>query len=233
MTKKRKLSASGSSPFKVEVKEENIMGDEYLVAKGRLQGVLRQLTEQSDTDADSSDDSGSYRNRKYGERRRKSDNTPTAFHHTYVMKLFDRSVDLARFEEDTPLYPICRAWMANQPRNPQLIVKRRNSTPEPENSYWNINNNNAEVTRLPPPSQPFVSRIPSPTPEQRLQDKDAINLNYDESTPVAKDVLIRNHLQRWVNIKKKWIATAVKNESRYKMAKQILEAIYNKAQETE
>lgn len=58
-----------------------------------------------------------------GERRRKSDNTPTAFHHTYVMKLFDRSVDLARFEEDTPLYPICRAWMANQPRNPQLIVK--------------------------------------------------------------------------------------------------------------
>lgn len=50
----------------------------------------------------------------------------------------------------------------------------------------------------------------------------------DECTPVAKDVLIRNHLQRWVNIKKKWIATAVKNESRYNMAKQILEAIYNK-----
>lgn len=63
MTKKRKLS-SGSSPFKVEVKEENVMGDEYMVAKGRLQGVLRQLTEQSDSDADSSEDSGSYRNRK-------------------------------------------------------------------------------------------------------------------------------------------------------------------------
>lgn len=48
---------------------------------------------------------------------------PTPYHHTYVMKLFDRSVDLAKFEEDTPLYPICRAWMQNQPRNPQLIVK--------------------------------------------------------------------------------------------------------------
>lgn len=48
---------------------------------------------------------------------------PTPYHHTYVMKLFDRSVDLAKFEEDTPLYPICRAWMQNQPRNPQVIVK--------------------------------------------------------------------------------------------------------------
>lgn len=48
---------------------------------------------------------------------------PTPYHHTYVMKLFDRSVDLARFEEDTPLYPICRAWMQNQPRNPQPIIK--------------------------------------------------------------------------------------------------------------
>lgn len=55
--------------------------------------------------------------------RSESTSSQQAFHHTYVMKLFDRSVDLARFEEDTPLYPICRAWMANQPRNPQLIVK--------------------------------------------------------------------------------------------------------------
>lgn len=47
----------------------------------------------------------------------------SGFHHTYVMKLFDRSVDLAQFEEETPLYPICRAWMANQPRNPNLVPK--------------------------------------------------------------------------------------------------------------
>lgn len=34
---------------------------------------------------------------------------------TFVMKMFDRSVDLAQFTENTPLYPICRAWIANQP----------------------------------------------------------------------------------------------------------------------
>lgn len=35
---------------------------------------------------------------------------------SYIMKLFDRSVNLAQFEENTPLYPLCRAWMKNQPR---------------------------------------------------------------------------------------------------------------------
>lgn len=54
MTKKRKLSSS--TPIKVEVKEENIMGNDYLMAKGRLKGVLRQLKEQSSDESDSSDD---------------------------------------------------------------------------------------------------------------------------------------------------------------------------------
>ena len=31
------------------------------------------------------------------------------------MKLFDRSVNLTSFSEQTPLYPICRAWMQNDP----------------------------------------------------------------------------------------------------------------------
>ncbi|GLD63522.1 protein lin-37 homolog isoform X1 [Lates japonicus] len=33
----------------------------------------------------------------------------------YIIKLFDRSVDLALFNTSTPLYPICRAWMRNNP----------------------------------------------------------------------------------------------------------------------
>lgn len=34
---------------------------------------------------------------------------------SYFMKLFDRSVDLAQFDVNTPLYPICRAWIQNKP----------------------------------------------------------------------------------------------------------------------
>lgn len=54
MTKKRKLSSS--TPIKVEVKEENTMGNDYLMAKGRLKGVLKQLKDQSSDESDSSDD---------------------------------------------------------------------------------------------------------------------------------------------------------------------------------
>lgn len=62
MTKKRKMSAY--NPVKIEVKEENIMGNDYLVAKGRLKGVLRQLTERSDSESDSSEESRSYSSKK-------------------------------------------------------------------------------------------------------------------------------------------------------------------------
>lgn len=48
---------------------------------------------------------------------------------THVMKLFDRSVDLAQFNENTPLYPICRSWIKNQPHN-NLNNQNRSSSPE-------------------------------------------------------------------------------------------------------
>ena len=47
------------------------------------------------------------------------------------MKLFDRSVDLAQFNEITPLYPICRAWMRNQPHNRNLAAEQRSRIPSP------------------------------------------------------------------------------------------------------
>lgn len=52
---------------------------------------------------------------------------------SYVMKLFDRSVDLAQFDDTTPLYPICRSWVANQPKKPW--EKKKEIPPVPT---WNI-----------------------------------------------------------------------------------------------
>ena len=47
----------------------------------------------------------------------------------YIVKLFDRSVDLASFTDDTPLYPICRAWMQNDPykKNAHRLLNGNNS----------------------------------------------------------------------------------------------------------
>ena len=42
---------------------------------------------------------------------------------TYVLKLYDRSVDLAQFSPNTALYPVCRAWINNQPNNHGLGSK--------------------------------------------------------------------------------------------------------------
>merc|ERR1719411_761929 len=69
-----------------------------------------------------------------GVRRRRKKAVPlnTAFHHTFVMKLFDRSVDLAQFPVQTPLYPVCRAWMKNDPHNTNMAPRLRTPTPEPE-----------------------------------------------------------------------------------------------------
>lgn len=45
---------------------------------------------------------------------------PANQNHSFIMKLFDRSVDLAKYNENTALYPICRAWMINQPRSTSI-----------------------------------------------------------------------------------------------------------------
>lgn len=64
---------------------------------------------------------------------------------TYVIKLFDRSVDLAQFSENTPLYPICRAWMRNSP-----TVRERERSP---NSPLPPLPEDEEVRWVPPSSQ--------------------------------------------------------------------------------
>lgn len=96
---------------------------------------------------------------------------------TYVIKLFDRSVDLAQFSENTPLYPICRAWMRNSPtvreqeRSPGSPLP---PLPEDEEGSEVNTSKNRDVYKLPPPTAPGEacrSRIPSPlqsTPEDEL-----------------------------------------------------------------
>lgn len=70
--------------------------------------------------------------RQVRRRRKKEQAHDTAFHHTFVMKLFDRSVDLAQFAENASLYPVCRAWMKNQPHNTTFAPRMRTPTPTPE-----------------------------------------------------------------------------------------------------
>uniref|UniRef100_A0A8C1WPL5 Lin-37 DREAM MuvB core complex component n=1 Tax=Cyprinus carpio TaxID=7962 RepID=A0A8C1WPL5_CYPCA len=86
----------------------------------------------------------------------------------YIIKLFDRSVDLAQFSTTTPLYPICRAWMRN---NPSMQERTKPSPPhssgEDEMTDM-LNGKGQNVYRLPPPvscpvgaaGEPVNLRIP-------------------------------------------------------------------------
>ena len=64
--------------------------------------------------------------------------TPLVATDTYVMKLFDRNVDLAQFDEGTPLYPVCRAWIRNQPLSRDLS-QERSPTPKSSTEFDDVN----------------------------------------------------------------------------------------------
>ncbi|XP_049800705.1 protein lin-37 homolog [Schistocerca nitens] len=233
-------------------------GEDVLNARDRLKGALQEVLEHSDESSVSSQDEGIQsdsfarvsvpvkkptveainRSRTQRKRRRRETIKEGDFHHTYVMKLFDRSVDLAQFKEDAPLYPVCRAWMANQPHNTNLVPKMRTPTPEPPSE--DVMEQNAKdpvrnMYKMPPPEPLQLDqknyqvniRIPSPLPRECTED---IILDYDIQPAVPKEMLLQEHLTRWTAVRKKWIAAAQYNESRYGDSGNILRAIFKRAQ---
>lgn len=237
-------------------------------ARDRLKGALQELMDQSDDSSLSSHDDTSQsdvfnqqvvikkplsvksepvvvpsqqaiRNlRPQRKRRRREAINDAAFHHTYVMKLFDRSVDLAQFREDTPLYPICRAWMANQPRNTNLTPKLRTPTPPPPEdapSGAEGADSDSEIVRdtykMPPPvplprDSKKKLRVPSPVPRS----KDEHSTNQDAKPNLSREALLHSHLIHWAAVRKTWHAASHINEARYNESGQILKAIYKRAQ---
>ncbi|XP_071571767.1 protein lin-37 homolog [Temnothorax nylanderi] len=252
MGKKRNIQPPPIMPGRIKVEIKDEIGDsDVLVARDRLKGALRELLQHSDTGSSGESDDSPVSDYKHPikkmtksvnlqqprkVRRRRPIQTDPAFHHTYVMKLFDRSVDLAQFQEDTPLYPICRAWMANQPRNPHLVPKIRSPSPEVINEVSMADNlvgadgEINDVHYLPPPLPREEAiprnRIPSPI----LGEKDDLNLNYEGQTLKTQEQLMKDHSERWNAIRKKWHRQAHKNEQRYLQSATILGTIFTKAQ---
>ncbi|XP_002829127.2 protein lin-37 homolog [Pongo abelii] len=152
---------------------------------------------------------------------------------TYVIKLFDRSVDLAQFSENTPLYPICRAWMRNSPS-----VRERECSPssplpplpEDEEGSEVTNSKSRDVYKLPPPTPPGPpgdacrSRIPSPLqPEMQGTPDDEPS----EPEPSPSTLIYRN-MQRWKRIRQRWKEASHRNQLRYSESMKILREMYER-----
>uniref|UniRef100_A0A8C9PLR6 Lin-37 DREAM MuvB core complex component n=1 Tax=Spermophilus dauricus TaxID=99837 RepID=A0A8C9PLR6_SPEDA len=152
---------------------------------------------------------------------------------TYVIKLFDRSVDLAQFSENTPLYPICRAWMRNSPS----VREREHSPssplpplPEDEEGSEVANSKSRDVYKLPPPTAPGPpgdacrSRIPSPLqPETQGTPDDEPS----EPEPSPSTLIYRN-MQRWKRIRQRWKEASHRNQLRYSESMKILREMYDR-----
>ncbi|XP_071960555.1 protein lin-37 homolog [Antedon mediterranea] len=241
----------------LEIKQEMLNSPDVTVARSRLDGVLQHLVDQADEGDPSEDElstkspqdiksegssvSTSSPSKKISNRSRKrkkreiSSNTDfdtalvESIHlkHTYIMKLFDRSLDLAQFESSTPLYPVCRDWMNNQP---QAKHPTRTRTPSPEPlPDSDQESSTKDIYKMPPPLAAPIQgpddrdlRIPSPV----HQPDEALDINMDPDTAPAGEILLQNHLQRWRQIRQKWKETTQANYSRYSESYTMLRTMY-------
>uniref|UniRef100_G1PII3 Lin-37 DREAM MuvB core complex component n=1 Tax=Myotis lucifugus TaxID=59463 RepID=G1PII3_MYOLU len=129
---------------------------------------------------------------------------------TYVIKLFDRSVDLAQFSENTPLYPICRAWMRNSPtvreheRSPSSPLP---PLPEDEEGSEVTTSKSRDVYKLPPPT--------------------SLSTQASEPSPSPSTLIYRN-MQRWKRIRQRWKEASHRNQLRYSESMKILREMYER-----
>jgi len=230
-------------------------GHEVNTARGRLEGVLQILIErtESDTSEESEVDvtdlihegrSPSTSPRKSSslsklpQRKRRRLNIDKCVKHdqqTYVLKLYDRSVDLAQFSPDTSLYPVCRAWIKNQPNSlvhgtNQSSIKCEEKISEVKEENIKIEDKEEEIKSLPLPEEMPVdhdgkvidTRIPVDL--KPLVKQTSGYLMNDESVPSIQS-LFQEHLTHWWGVRRKWRQAAALNETRYSESTKILKSI--------
>ncbi|XP_061572578.1 protein lin-37 homolog [Cololabis saira] len=219
-------------------------------ARSRLDAVLKGLVEKSENEREpnesdpgkisteslnkdlSPSSAGKRPSARFSQHRRKKrkdmdEGIPETNQHkqnAYIIKLFDRSVDLAQFNTSTPLYPICRAWMRNNPsvREPAASPSSPHSMTEEEVTDM-MNGKSQYVYRLPPPvscpvilsGEPINLRIP--------QTEKPTKSSVTKLTDVAvSGSLISDHMERWKKIRQKWKECSNKNQLRYSESIKIL-----------
>ncbi|XP_062254669.1 protein lin-37 homolog [Platichthys flesus] len=215
-------------------------------ARTRLDALLNRLVEKSENERDQNEgetgktsadslskdlspsSSGKRPSARFPQHRRKKrkemeEGLPESNQHkqnAYIIKLFDRSVDLAQFNTSTPLYPICRAWMRNNPsvREPAAYPSPPHSMVEEEVSDMI---NGQIVTRLPPPTSCPISTSGEPV-NLRIPHTEKPSVSKLALSVPVPGSLICDHMERWKKIRQKWKECSNKNQLRYSESIKIL-----------
>lgn len=164
---------------------------------------------------------------------------------SFVLKLFDRSVDLAQFgskwlNEDVPLYPVCRAWIKNQSLNKSFSFRSDNfnssNAMENEECDTSLNDKPSGVRHLPAPEtrpkdengNEIDLRIPTIDKNQRTQKSVLIDSCINSENSGSNFDLLNQNLIRWKKIRQDWNDAAKANELRYKHSFDVLRAMYDR-----
>ncbi|CAL1546163.1 unnamed protein product [Lymnaea stagnalis] len=147
---------------------------------------------------------------------------------TVIMKLFDRSVDLALFPEDTPLYPVCRAWLQNRPHDKTLgTLSERPSSPKlDEEQSLDFYPNVYEMPQAIKSEDGclYDLRIPEPLP----QPEDRLDLDADPKAILPCDQLLLNHMNRWKEVRNRWREASILHEMQYMGSINLLKEMFDR-----
>lgn len=166
-------------------------------------------------------------------KRRKGDQQNSDYHHTFVMKLFDKSVDLAQFPAATSLYPVCRAWMRNEPSNTDQAPRERSMTPpapppssSADSPVPDTEEEKPDIYSLPAPPPLQGDKCPR-IPEMAAVVLEGVDLEHQGVGTTAPAILLSNHMVRWCEVRKSWKQAALNNEKRYEKSLSILQQMFD------
>lgn len=143
---------------------------------------------------------------------------------SYIMKLFDRSVNLAQFEEDTPLYPLCRAWMKNQPR---AIVSRYEPITDPVDVQQVEDGDVVEMPKV----RIRKGKTPARS-EVRINKKDFDKGLQIDTELWTKEKLLEDHRSHWKAEKLRHIQSSQAFEEKHFAANlELLESLIKESEE--
>jgi len=240
------------------IPERRIREDDVVVkSRNRFKNVMRQLKAQNnylkdDDDGDedeemdllNSSDSGlmGYHNQRgsshlHGRKKAKVEARDGGLGNSsssaqFVMRLFDRSVDLSQFGESTPMYSMARAWLKNKPECSSHPEGKEKEGEELEQNLLQLEINelssttSEEIHNLPPPvplspdrfGNPVSLRIPAPP----AKENEPFYIYYEDEMAPSPAILFQNHLDRWNHIRQQWKLASAYNEQRYEESANIL-----------
>ncbi|EAT33450.1 AAEL014276-PA [Aedes aegypti] len=159
---------------------------------------------------------------------------------SFIMKLFDRSVDLAQFDGESSLYPVCRAWMRNQPRARQNPYDPKPSDPASpprgaESSRHSMPDiverfNRKEVLEIPDMPKPSETELEPFRFERHFAEGEDNEPDLDgvEGSADRKEILLQHHKARWTKMRRSWQGHRQNYLRKYQLSYDLLDAIMMK-----